>query len=398
MLDRLPVISPDYLMWFGVVGLIIIGALYMSPGQRLIRKLNRVWDGAGVTRTEYREKDGKTRSVHHRPRVFRRKRIDQGLTSFLVRPNPGKTVEDIVDCGGAIRDALKASEVKVAPQGRGIARVEVYTRDAIHAAYSSDEIASRTDSEGKLFIGVQDSGVPVDLNLGHTLIVGATGSGKGSALWRYIMSLERELGSNGIQFWGIDPKRAELASVGDAFERVAYDPIDIQELLGHLVDTMKSRQSEGRRAFVQTADRPLIVLVIDEFNSLSMMSDRIWQSSVKSSLQQLLSQGRSAGIYVVAAAQQPQKESLGPYRPHFMNRICLRVESAQEVDMVLGAGSAELGANAHEIPPATETNGYRTAGVGYVRTDSEPAPVRIRTPFVSDDDIDRWLEAFRRDY
>ena len=60
--------------------------------------------------------------------------------------------------------------------------------------------------------------------------------------------------------------------------------------------------------------------------------------------------------------------------------------------MVLGAGAVEMGAVAHQIAPATESNGYSTAGLAYVRTDGEPAPVRVRAPYVSDEDILHWVE------
>ena len=59
--------------------------------------------------------------------------------------------------------------------------------------------------------------------------------------------------------------------------------------------------------------------------------------------------------------------------------------------MVLGSGAVELGAKAHLIEPATESNGYATAGIGYIRTDGEPAPVRVRAPFIGDSRIETWV-------
>ena len=376
----------------GVVALVGLFLLwYYSAGQRLIRRLRPVWDGAGISRVEVRERNGKQNTVRHRPRIRKRRKLSSNAFAFDVRPNPGKTVEDIVACGGAIRDALRVADVTVTPRGRGRVTVTAFAEDPIPAAYDNAEFFEEPVGK-KLPIGRDDKGKVCYVNLAHTLVVGASGSGKGSVLWRYLISVFDAFGylSGGIQFWGIDPKRAELAGVDGAFERVAFDPGDIESLLLDLVAEMKRRQETGERQFEQREGRPLIVLVVDELNALGTMGDRKWQSSVKASMQQILSQGRSAGIYVVAAAQQPQKEILGPYRAHFMNRICLRVESAQEVDMVLGGGAAALGAAAHEISPATETNSYATAGVGYVRTDGEPAPVRFRAPYVDDDEIGIW--------
>ncbi len=365
---------------------------YLGPTQRLNRRLRAVWDGAGLTRTEIRGVGDKKRTVRHRPTVFRRQKIDDDAFAFRVRPNPGRTVEDIVECADAIRDALRATEVKVVPLGNGRASVEVYNRSAAPSKFGVEALQVG-ETSSKLPLGLDDAGNVRETNLGHTLIVGATGSGKGSMLWRYVMSVQSQYGNDGrgLQLWGIDPKRAELAGARGAFEDVAFDPADILLILEKLVDVMKSRQQQGKRSFEHSPDNPVILLVIDEFNALSVMEDRKWQTSVRSALQQLLSQGRSAGMYVLAAAQQPQKEFVGPYRAHFMNRICLRVESSQEVDMVLGMGAVELGADAHKIEPATESNGYKTAGIGYMRTDGEPAPVRIRAPYVSDGDIEDWV-------
>lgn len=375
-----------------LLALLMAGLFHFGPTSRLTRRLRPVWDGAGLTRIETRGAGEDQRTVRHRPRVFSRKKIDADAFAFRVRPNPGRTVEDIVGCADAIRDALCAREVKVVPIGRGCAEVEVYNREAAPEKFEASEFSAKS-SVGKLPIGRDDSGAARELNLGHTLIVGATGSGKGSMLWSYVMSVVAQYGMDGrgAQLWGIDPKRAELAGVDGAFEAVAFDGPEILRSLQNLVRVMQRRQSAGRRSFEHSDDNPVILLVIDEFNALSVMEDRKWQTAVRSSLQQLMSQGRSSGIYVLAAAQQPQKDMLGPYRPHFMNRVCLRVESAQEVDIVLGSGAVELGAKAHMIEPATESNGYATAGIGYVRTDGEPAPVRVRAPFISDNKIESWV-------
>lgn len=199
-----------------------------------------------------------------------------------------------------------------------------------------------------------------------------------------------------LQVFGWDPKRAEFANVQDGFSRVVFEPDEGLSLLQDVVAIMRQRQSLGLRSFNPSASMPFVLLVIDEFNSIVATADAKWRKEVHEALNAVLSQGRSAGIYVLAAAQQPQKEVIGQYRSHFMNRLCLRVESAQEVDMVLGQGSAEAGAKAHLIPVATESNGYSSAGVGYARTDGEPVPVRFRVPRITDEDIRDWTSSERR--
>lgn len=248
-------------------------------------------------------------------------------------------------------------------------------------------------SSNGVIIGKTDKGERLQISLGHTLIVGATGSGKGSVLWSYLIGVGHYLDQKqyGLSLLGYDPKRSELAQTeGARFSKVVFEIEDALKLVRMTVQRMRQRQQAGTRTFIPTSQEPFTLLVIDEFNSLTTAGDTAWRKEIKANLMALLSQGRSAGIYIVAAAQQPQKDALGDYRQHFMNRICLRVENAMEVDMVLGAGAVEQGAEAHLIRPATESNGYSTAGIGFTRTDTEPRPVRFRAPRITDEDIALW--------
>ena len=51
--------------------------------------------------------------------------------------------------------------------------------------------------------------------------------------------------------------------------------------------------------------------------------------------------------------------------------------------MVLGDGARDRGALADQISPDPWTG----AGVGYVRLEASPDPVRVRAAYVADDDI-----------
>ncbi|MDU5231143.1 FtsK/SpoIIIE domain-containing protein [Actinomyces sp.] len=389
-------LEPFPLLMLGIagLGLLLLLFVWVSPSSRLQRSIARFSDGAGITTTSTSMRDGKQVLIKYRLQPFKRRKTEWGY-QFLLRPNTGASIEDIVNYQEALRDHLRAREVRVSPSDRpGVALVEVFLRDAAPVAYSRPDLDSGSLPGPGVVIGIKDNGEPFSVSLGHTLIVGATGSGKGSLIWSYLMGVEEYVcrlgGPDLVRFYGWDPKHAELANVGNRLERVGFSPGEGLALLDDLVMLMKQRQSVGRRDFSASKDQPFVLLVIDEFNSIFASTDAKWRKRVIEQLQLLLSQGRSAGIYVVAAAQQPQKEVLGPFRAHFMNRLCLRVETAQEVDLVLGSGSVEAGALSHLIEPATETNGYRTAGIGYARSDAEPVPVRFRAPMVSDREILKW--------
>jgi S-DNA-T family DNA segregation ATPase FtsK/SpoIIIE len=85
---------------------------------------------------------------------------------------------------------------------------------------------------------------------------------------------------------------------------------------------------------------------------------------------------------VVGALQDPRKDVIS-LRNLFPTRVALRLDESDQVDMVLADGARMRGALADEISPLPETG----AGVGYVRLEASPDPVRVRAAYVSDADI-----------
>lgn len=378
-----------------VVALVVLSS-YLTPRAFMNRRIRRVAEGAGLV-VSHRTRQGE-QAVSF-PRVMKRTRTPFGYRLTLALPS-GMSVDDVTRHIPELADGLYAQEVRVSRGRPGVAMLEVYLRDATPEAFDLDALHTATRASGGrdlwLTVGIRDDGSPYRVGLGHLLIVGATGSGKGSGLWSMIRALDA-LRSEGLAIlYGIDPKRAELAGVGAGFERVEYDHAGALALLEQVGRAMGERKLLGLRSFAATVDRPWLVLVLDEFNGLLNDPEAARRRRLGELLHMILSQGRSLGVVVVAAAQNAQKESLGQLRTHFQTRIVLRVETASDVDMVLGTGSAEAGARAHEIPPATESNGYATAGVAYARSDGEPVPIRFRFPFVRDTEIAAWVDAAGR--
>ena len=67
----------------------------------------------------------------------------------------------------------------------------------------------------------------------------------------------------------------------------------------------------------------------------------------------------------------------------FPDKIALRLDEAAQVDLVLGDGAHDRGARCEDISADPATG----AGVGFVRLEASPDPVRVRAAFVSDADI-----------
>jgi S-DNA-T family DNA segregation ATPase FtsK/SpoIIIE len=67
----------------------------------------------------------------------------------------------------------------------------------------------------------------------------------------------------------------------------------------------------------------------------------------------------------------------------FPDRIAMRLDEPEQVDMVLGDGARDRGGTADLI----SVNPGAGAGVAFVRLEADPDPVRVRAAWVSDDDI-----------
>ena len=80
--------------------------------------------------------------------------------------------------------------------------------------------------------------------------------------------------------------------------------------------------------------------------------------------------------------QDPRKEVLN-IRNLFPDKIALRLDEPTQADLVLGDGAHDRGALCEEISADPATG----AGVGYVRLETSPDPVRVRAGFVTDTDI-----------
>jgi S-DNA-T family DNA segregation ATPase FtsK/SpoIIIE len=220
----------------------------------------------------------------------------------------------------------------------------------------------------------------------HVLIAGATGAGKASLLWSIVRALLPAIVAGLVRIWAADPKLMELAygrAIFDRYGRYAATPAAIVALLEDAVEQMQARAAifAGRhREHTPTIEHPFIVIVVDEVAFLTAyLSDRAIRDRIKAALATLTTQGRAVGYSVVAALQDPRKEVMS-IRNLFPDRIAMRLDEPEQVDMVLGDGARDRGALA-DLISTDETTG---AGVAYVRLATDPDPVRVRAAWVTD--------------
>ena len=277
--------------------------------------------------------------------------------------------------------------------------LELVRRDALADAHprAADPAAAEMDLRA-LPVGRREDGNAFTIRLHgtHLLIAGATGAGKGSYLWGLVRALLPLITAGLVRVQACDPKLMELAFGRAIFERYgayAADPADIAALLeaGRGRHARPGRRFAGlQRDHAPTIEHPFMVVLVDEVAFLTAyQADRKLRERILAALATLTTQGRAVGYCVVAALQDPRKEVLN-IRNLFPDKIALRLDEPTQADLVLGDGARDRGALCDEISADPATG----AGVGFVRLEADPDPVRVRAAFVTDDDIHAMAAAY----
>jgi len=328
--------------------------------------------------------------------VLKRVRCRPGGDELHVRMVTGQIPEDFAAVAERLAHTFGARAVKVLLGRRqGTIVLLVQRGDPLAATVPALPVPVVPDFTA-LSLGRREDGATYCLRLFGTqvLIVGATGSGKGSVIWSFVRALAAGVRSGLVRLWAFDPKGGmELGAGAPLFERFACR--DYRAMADMLEEAVKMAQERadrlrGRtRQHTPTVDDPLIVIVIDELAALTAyLTDRQTRDRIRGALSLLLSQGRAVGVHVVAALQDPRKEVL-PFRDLFPTRIGLRLSEDNHVDLVLGDGARDRGALCDRIPQSTP-------GVGYVVLDGDPTPMRVRFGYLTDHDITEMAHEYGR--
>jgi DNA segregation ATPase FtsK/SpoIIIE, S-DNA-T family len=124
-----------------------------------------------------------------------------------------------------------------------------------------------------------------------------------------------------------------------------------------------------------------VILLIDELaDVIAYQPDHGLRKRANLALQSITSQGRAPGAAVIGLVQDPRK-SVVDFRHLFPVRIAMRLDDAEQVDMVLGDGVRDRGAAAHEIDEATP-------GGAWAKSDGRRDPERARAFHPTDADLD----------
>lgn len=329
---------------------------------------------------------GRTHRRGEVPRIRRLLVTPQGVDRLNLRLPDGLTPSDVADRCAGIAHALGCRESRVVADRPGRVWLELHRRDALAAVIRPLPASGEVDLEA-VPIGRHEDGTRWEVRLlgTHLLIAGATGSGKGSILWSLLHGLAPDISGGRVQVWAIDPKGGmELRPGLRLFSRFEdSDPEAMCRMLEDLVHLKDRRAHDlaghGLRKHTASADSPHILAIIDELATLTAFAERTVVRRIDQALGILLTQGRACGITVFAAVQDPGKDVVA-WRDLFPTRVALRLDNPIQVDMVLGEGAHDLGATADHISELTP-------GVAFVRIEGTRALRRVRSAYLTDDDI-----------
>ena len=310
--------------------------------------------------------------------------------TVVVRMTKGQTQSDYESVLDRLANAYRARRATLRTLKPGTIALDFQRREPFDELFvTPPEFTGEASAVNlaRLVIGRDEYGrnFALDLVNGlHILLAGATGAGKGSFEWGLIRALAPMVREGTVRLWGIDPKGGmELGAGKDLFHEFADSDAEGLKVLRRYVDVLDGRKQDmgrhGLRNHTPSVEQPLDVLICDELAAMTSYADRDISREFESLLSKALTQYRAVGGRIVAATQEPTKDTV-PMRGLFPTRIALRLDQESYVDMTLGEGMRDKGAFADQIPEFLP-------GVAYVKQDGKREPLRVRAGYTSDDDI-----------
>lgn len=316
------------------------------------------------------------------------------VTRYELQPKEGVKVSKILNLSDDIALNLAAAGLRIeAPiPGKSAIGIEIPNKD-IQSVYLRDIIESnefqKFSSKLAFGVGKDVSGkiMVADIaQMPHTLIAGATGSGKSVCINTIITSILYKANPREVKIIMIDPKVVELSvynGIPHLLVPVVTDPKKATSALNWAVIEMMNRYKLFAEHNVrdikgyndkQKEFMPEMVIIIDELADLMMVSPK----GVEEAICRLAQMARAAGIHLIIATQRPSVDIItGVIKANIPSRIAFEVSSGIDSRTILDMVGAEklLGKGDMLFYPS-----------------GLPKPVRIQGAFISDKEVEQVVE------
>ena len=240
--------------------------------------------------------------------------------------------------------------------------------------------------------GLGSGGEPVFADLAkmpHTLIAGATGSGKSVCMNTIITGLLMSRSPAQVRMVMIDPKRVELtpyAGVPHLYTPVVVEAdraiATLKALVAEMMSRFKVLEKAGVKNIVSFNQKspvrmPYLVVLVDELADLMMLG----KMEVERLLVRLAQLGRATGVHLVVATQRPSVDVVtGLIKANFPSRVSFAVMSQVDSRTVLDS-----------------VGGEKLLGRGdmlYLPIDKSK-PQRVQGAFLSDSEIEATVRMWK---
>ena len=321
------------------------------------------------------------------------------VTRFELQPSPGVKVSKIVNLSDDIALGLAASGVRIeAPiPGKSAVGIEVPNKKQtpvfLREVLDSNEFTS-SNKKLAFALGKDIGGACVvgDLSkMPHTLIAGATGSGKSVCINSLIISLLYKYSPDEVKLLMVDPKVVELNvynGIPHLLIPVVTDPKKAAAALNWAVNEMTKRYNLFAERGVRNIDSynglfdkgeieeklPYIVIIVDELADLMM----VCPNDVEDYIGRLAQMARAAGMHLVIATQRPSVDVItGVIKANIPSRISFAVSSQVDSRTILDSAGAEklLGKGDMLYYPVGESK-----------------PQRVQGCFISEEEVEKVIE------
>jgi S-DNA-T family DNA segregation ATPase FtsK/SpoIIIE len=322
------------------------------------------------------------------------------VTRYELRLAPGIKMSKVAQLKDDLAYALAAEQVRIlAPiPGKQAVGVEVpnRVRKLVHLGDVFQE-APRGWSPLSVWLGKDIAGKAIGTDLAkqpHILIAGTTGSGKSGCVNAMLSSVLLRSSPNDVRMVLVDPKRVELnhyEGIPHLLTEVVTSPRLAANVLGNLIREMEERYGvmsrvktrslpELNRVRARDGEPPLpyILCVIDELADLMMVAP----ADVEDAIIRLAQKSRAVGIHLVLATQRPSADVItGMIKANVPARIAFAVSSQTDSRVILDQNGAETLLGQGDML-------FRPAG--------ESRSARIQGAFITEDEIERLTEHWRR--
>lgn len=326
------------------------------------------------------------------------------VTRYEIQPSPGVKVSKIVNLADDIALGLASSGVRIeAPiPGKAAVGIEVPNKKQtpvfLREVLDSNEFKNSTNKLA-FALGKDIAGACVvgDLSkMPHTLIAGATGSGKSVCINSLIISILYKYTPDEVKLLMVDPKVVELNvynGIPHLLIPVVTDPKKAAAALNWAVNEMTKRYNLFAEMGVRNIDSynglldkgtidkklPYIVIIVDELADLMM----VCPNDVEDYIGRLAQMARAAGMHLVIATQRPSVDVItGVIKANIPSRISFSVSSQVDSRTILDTGGAEklLGKGDMLYSPVGENK-----------------PLRVQGCFISEEEVESVVDFIKND-